>query len=313
MNDSIAVLQLFLTPGLGAKTFDRLLKRLEHERVPISELVSLETSVLIESFDLKPGVASSIADQKDQAEAVSAELEQHEINILLKGDENYPPRLANALGDEAPPCLFAKGNPDILKRRSVGFCGSRNASDENCKMAMSIANQLARSGINVISGYAFGVDTAAHIGALDSGGVTTFVLPTGILSFSPKSAVASLLEPENHVILSEFPPNLGWHSHNAMKRNSTICCLSNAIVLVESGMEGGTFAAGKAALKLQRSLFVLQHDDPYSTPPGNRFFIERGARPLDISASGEVDLSALLETVATDSEEPPQTSFLSEL
>ncbi len=313
MNDSIGILQLMLTPGLGARTFDRLLKQLEYDRILISELASFEPSILMENFGLKPNIAESIAEQKDQAEAIAAELELHEIRILLKGEGDYPSRLANAMGDNASPYLFARGDVHILQRKAVGFCGSRKASDENCQVTMSIASKLTDNGINVVSGYAFGVDTAAHIGALASGGMTTFVLPTGILSFSPKNAVASLLEPENHVILSEFPPNLGWHSHNAMKRNSTVCSLSNAVVLIESGLEGGTYAAGKAALNLQRPLFVLQHDDPYSTPPGNRFFIERGAHPLNVDASGNVDLSELLAAIEADVDGPPQTSFLSEL
>ena len=85
---------------------------------------------------------------------------------------------------------------------------------------------------------------------------------------------------ENHVFISQFMPESTWNVGNAMKRNSVIIGLSNAMILIESGNSGGTFAAGKEALSLEHPLFVIDFAQPEVSAEANPYFISQGGIPI---------------------------------
>jgi len=149
-----------------------------------------------------------------------------------------------------------------------------------------------------VSGYANGTDLAAHCGALAVNGATTFVLGEGILNFRTKPEVAELLNEENYVAVSEFSPQMKWKVRNAMQRNRTICGLSNAMIMIESNLSGGTFAAGEIILKLNQPLFVVHYAEPPKSAEGNRHFLDRSAKPLQKNREGKPNLKAVFEVLA---------------
>lgn len=286
-NETIAVLQLMLTQGLGAKTLWRLLVRLGAEGQSPADVVNSAANDVVRQFSLKPDVALGIPTTRDNALRLYEELARHEIRVLAVGSSEYPSRLRQVLGETAPPVLFAHGNLDLLECQAVGFCGSRKASELGLKTTRGYARAIAESGITVVSGYAHGVDLAAHSGAMEGGGTTVLVLAEGILRFKMKADLGDLVSDSNYVVVSEFPPHLGWIARNAMQRNRTICGLSDAVILVESGMTGGTFAAGETALELRRPLFVISYGDSEPRVEGNEHFLARGALPLRPDFSDE--------------------------
>jgi predicted Rossmann fold nucleotide-binding protein DprA/Smf involved in DNA uptake len=150
----------------------------------------------------------------------------------------------------------------------------------------------------VVSGYAHGVDLSAHRAALEAGGTTTLVLAEGILHFRIKTDIKGLTSETNLLVVSEFLPRLPWSGRHAMARNHTICGLSNAMILVESGAEGGTFECGKAALEQKRPLFVVEYAQPPQSAEGNAFFLERGASALRRSRAGPANLEAVMAAAA---------------
>jgi predicted Rossmann fold nucleotide-binding protein DprA/Smf involved in DNA uptake len=122
----------------------------------------------------------------------------------------------------------------------------------------------------------------------------------GILHFQAKKELRDNLgdDPMSRVlVVSEFPPRLRWKAHNAMTRNRTICGLADALVVVESGTEGGTFEAGKTALSLNEPLFCVDYATPVPSAEGNRYFLENGAGSLKPTKSGRPNLDELLATV----------------
>src|SRR5207244_3022158 len=141
-----------------------------------------------------------------QAARLAEQLAAHGIRVLVKGLEPYPSSLTSVLGEAAPPVLFARGDLDILSRPGVGFAGSRKSSPRGLAIAGAAARELAQRGANIVSGYANGVDLAAHRAALEAGGATTLVLAEGILHFRVKSDLADVLEHGRYLVLSEFPP-----------------------------------------------------------------------------------------------------------
>jgi predicted Rossmann fold nucleotide-binding protein DprA/Smf involved in DNA uptake len=145
----------------------------------------------------------------------------------------------------------------------------------------------------------------AHRSALEANGATTLVLAEGILNFRLKSEIKSLVTSQNLIVLSEFSPRLPWSGRNAMTRNRTICGLAEAMVLVESGAEGGTFECGKTALELRRALFVVEYAEPPVSAAGNAYFLTRGGRPLRRNRAGQPNLDDIIKA-ATEHLTPAQ-------
>lgn len=298
-----AVLQLMLTPGLGSKTLASLLLRASAQRLDMDDLAGAPVGDLVHLYKLRPDVASEVAQQRERAAALADELDHQDIQILAIGADEYPQRLYTALRHDAPPLLFARGNCAILTQPSIAIAGSRQASSAGIAATRVAASTLAVAGINLVSGYANGVDLAAHTAALMAeGGVTTLVLAQGILHFRAKGEIADQLSSINHLILSEFPPTLRWIARNAMQRNKTIIGLSSALLIVESGEDGGTFAAGEESLRRRTPVFVLRYAQPAPTATGNETLIHRGAHPVNVDADGDVGVSEVLSCALSNSD-----------
>ncbi|MGA7938128.1 MAG: DNA-processing protein DprA, partial [Kovacikia sp.] len=297
MSSATAILQLTQTRGLGSGTLDRVLKRLSKEGRDVEGFVMAPAEELTQVYGLRREVAEALKTTRDEAEHLAAEFTHQGVQVLVKGTPPYPAHLMQVLGDDAPPVLFAKGNLQILTQPAVGFSGSRKTSEKGLQIAGHCAEMLAQQGINIVSGYASGTDLAAHRGALVAGGVTTFVLVEGILHFRIRRELAEFLTDENYLAISEFPPQTGWIARNAMRRNHTICGLSGAMIITESGLSGGTFAAGETTLALNLPLFVVQYAQPPASAEGNAHFLDRGARALRSHRDGHPKLDSVFEVL----------------
>jgi len=296
-----AVLQLMLTPGLGSKTLSTLLLQLASEQSDPEDVVMLPFTELVRLYKLRPEVASAIEQVREQATAIADLLDEHGIYVLTVGSDEYPQRLSETLGRDAPPVLFARGNLDILAQPAVGMSGSRHVSSAGLEATKASAELLAVAGINVVSGYANGVDLVAHQTALETGGTTTFVLAEGILNFRAKSGIREHLNKSSFVVVSEFSPSLRWIARNAMQRNRTIIGLSNALLIVEAGLDGGTYAAGEEAIKRHSKLFVLRYSDPQLTPVGNQTLIHTGGQEVRVDQDGQIALGDVLDYAVSPS------------
>lgn len=298
------ILALLLTKGLGPKGVGRIMSRALFQNSE-GDLSLMSTAEMVQHMDVKPNIADEIPGSIKKADELLKEFEIEGIKLFVKGSNSYPERLLKTLKEDAPLLLFARGNLKLLAEKAVGFCGSRKASEKGLAVAGECSRELAKRHINVISGYAHGVDLAAHRAALEAGGVTTFVLAEGILHFKLKSDVKDLITKDNHVVVSECMPRLPWLARNAMQRNKTICGLSNAVVVIESGLKGGTFEAGKAALSLKRPLFVAEYAQPAESAEGNAYFLRLGARFLR-KKNGAAYLDELFQAVENDETAVPQ-------
>jgi len=299
MSRESAILQLMHTPGIGAKRLNRLLKKLELEKYQVDDFVKAPASDLTLEYKFTESMVTSLKSDTDKSEEILEELLKHDVHILSLTDSSYPSQLYDILVEDAPPVLFIKGNLNVLSKHGVGICGSRKASENGIQLIRGASGEFAKRNINIISGYANGIDLAAHLGSLEQGGVTTFVLPLGILNLQVKGALTELISENNYLVMSEFIPRIGWEIHNAMRRNLTICGLSKAIILVEPGLKGGTFEAGKAAIKYNRPLFVVEHEAQLDQE-GNKYFVQRGAKSLHENSDGTLDLKSVFESLVTE-------------
>jgi DNA processing protein len=295
--DSIPLLQLMQTKGVGPRSVARVLDLLEQDSLSLRDFVDLPVEDMAERFRLREDQARSIQANEGPAERTAEMLDSNHIRTVLRPTAAYPERLKAVLGEQAPPVLFVAGAADLLHRRGVGFCGARDASEEALRCADQVARALAQYDLLVVSGHAAGVDETAHRAAMEVGGYTALVLPEGILRFRARSSIAELLTDDNAVIVSEFSPNLSWSVANAMQRNRTICGLVHALIVIEAGTSGGTWEAGQAALRLGLPLFVLDYPDPAPSGKGNPLLLKKGGRPLPCRPGEPPDLTGLLQAL----------------
>jgi DNA processing protein len=211
-------------------------------------------------------------DARDVAEAALARTERLGARVVIPEDEEWPAQLGDLCRisrpggqhvdrETYPPvCLWVRGAPSLAATldRSVSVVGARAATSYGTHVATELGYGLANRGWAVISGGAFGIDAAAHRGALAAGGVTAAVLACGVDRAYPISH-ANLFERivEDGLLISEWPPGAAPYRHRFLIRNRVIAALSRATVVVEAGARSGarqTF--GRAAL-LGRTLLAV--------------------------------------------------------
>ncbi len=279
MNE-IPLLQLIHTKGIGEAALRRLAEACARDKLSIDGALRRGAPWLSQALGVSEEIVGNIAGAADAAARLWEDLRRQGVSIIWLGDNHYPARLKAVLGNQAPAFLFLKGDAKFLESPAVGFCGSRKASEKGLGITREAAAALAARNVCVVSGYAHGVDLAAHRAALAAGGATIFVMAEGIEHFRIKKEIADVLDKGQFLVVSQFPPGLPWMARNAMKRNSTIIGLSDGMILVESGNTGGTFAAGDEAIKRHHPLFVIDFGSPGPSAEANPHFIARGGIPI---------------------------------
>lgn len=208
-------------------------------------------------------------------------------------DANYPDYLRGV--PSAPTVFTYMGNLSLLDKRRVGFSGVRNISDNAVEATTRCVEGLVKRDVCVVSGYANGVDSTAHLTALKEGGTTILVLPYGITYFEIKPHFREVWDWNRVLVVSEFVPTYPFSPHNAMQRNDTIIRLCKALIIPEAGVKGGSQATGTRALALKHPLFVAKYTD---TPAGNESLLCRGAQSLPISTDNtSVSIAPVMDVV----------------
>jgi DNA processing protein len=199
---------------------------------------------------------------------------------LSPNKAGYPTALSKLFGSLLPPEIWVIGNTALWMEKSVGFCGSRKASDRGLEVAADCARQLSAAGAVVVSGYAPGVDMASHEAALKTAGRTIIVLPEGIDHFRIKKTVKDIWDWNRVLVVSQFPRGAIWRADRAMERNNVIVAISDAVVVIEAREQGGTLHAGFSALRMGKPLFVALYDEMNGSREGNQRLIAEGGKPL---------------------------------
>jgi DNA processing protein len=195
------------------------------------------------------------------AEAELASARAHGLDVLLPGHEGFPPMLLTL---EAPPlALYVRGRlPAGLLREdgvALAIVGSRRPSVRARDSARSFAAEVAAAGVVVVSGLAYGIDAAAHEGALDGGGVTVAVLASGADRPSPAGNVrlAERIVAAGGALLSESPPGTPAFAARFAERNRLISGLARTTLVVEARERSGSLITAHHALAQGRELLVV--------------------------------------------------------
>ena len=233
-----------------------------------------------------------------------AQLEATGVCVLLPGCEGYPARIARLSG--RPAVLYARGELPAEYGRTVGIVGSTHPSAKGAGIAREFAQRLAQRGATVVSGYAPGIDSAAHLGALEGGGRTVMMLPTGIAAFARRVEFAAVDEFWSRTtVFSESAPDAPWSVGAALARNRLIAAMSDAVLAVEAREEGGTMNTAMAARETGVPLFVVRYRRYPASAAGNESAIALGGVP--VTSYSQID--ALLEPRSADAQRLEQREF----
>lgn len=183
-------------------------------------------------------------------------LEASKISYISKIDPNWPKQLLD-LRQIEPIGLFYKGNFEIINNKSIAIVGTRKSSSEGNMISTEIAFDLARSGLNIISGGAIGIDNAAHQGALIANGVTISIQAAGLNKLYPSKNNETFNKIiKTGIMISEYPPNRISSKINFLHRNRLIAALSIGTIVIEAGKVSGALSTARYATKLNRILMA---------------------------------------------------------
>lgn len=291
--------------GFGTKSIHYIFNNLQKNSLTINELFDLDYTQLSNLFpEIGKGKFSRASFQSfqnlDDEKLFNyfEKLKSEQVYIIGLDDERYPKSVLENMGDNAPPILYCKGYLPLLNTKGVSIVGARDVDEFAIMLTKSIASKLAENALNVTSGYAKGVDTSAHLGALEAQGTTTMILSFGVNHISIKREMKDLNWGKNSLFVTQFAPYEKFSGQNAMARNKLVCAMSKAIVVIASGPErdsqgkmSGTFDAGKSAISMNIPVFVLSPEVLKPTPQGNIDLIKLGG----IEFSNGLDIVKFLE------------------
>lgn len=194
--------------------------------------------------------------------------------VLTRSDPDYPQKLKQRLGNDSPAVLFGCGNRSLLNGGGLAVVGSRHTSESDLDYSQKLGAMAAENGKSIVSGGARGVDEAAMLGALEVEGTVIGVLANSLFQASSSARYRRHLMENNLLLVSPFYPDAGFYVGNAMQRNKYIYCLSDAAMVVHSGIKGGTWTGAKENLKkCWVPLWVKKTDDESA---GNAAIVDAG-------------------------------------
>ena len=255
-----------VAPGAGALTDERW-ARMAWSRIAEPETVAVRDWVTrlgaVESMGRL--LAGSLAqdDRYDQRIATldidqaRHALDRLQVRVVIPGDDEWPLGLDQL--DCPPICLYVRGSSDLgITEGSVAVVGSRAATAYGLRVAADLGESLVQRGVTVVSGAAFGIDAAAHRGALAGGGPTIAVLARGLDRAYPQAHEGLLREiASDGAVVSELP--VGWapYRQRFIARNRLIAAMSVGTVVVEAGLRSGSLNTAKEARKLVRHVAAV--------------------------------------------------------
>lgn len=200
-------------------------------------------------------VAPLLAPDLSSTDADLRRLEAAGARLIFFGDPEYPELLREIT--DPPPLLFARGAP-LGPAPAIALVGARRASRVALEVAAVLARGLAEAGVCVVSGFARGVDAAAHRAALEASGTTVALFGCGIDVCYPaeqRALLGTLLA--NGTVLTEFPVGDGPEPWHFPVRNRLIAGLSRIVCVVEAATKSGSLITARCAAGYGRDVAAV--------------------------------------------------------
>lgn len=252
-----ALLTLLLLPGLGPTRVGRLLDAMgspQHAIQALREQPNRWHSVSGISTGLTQRANESLKSTRFQ-DALSRERDSIQslgVQLLAIHDPDYPAMLRHI--PDPPPLLWVRGEIVEADALSLGMVGARRCSHYGREQANRLAGDVVRAGLTVISGGAYGIDAAAHQGALQAGGRTLAVIGSGLANPYPKDHIAlfdSIASPGAGcgAVISELPMSVPPKPENFPRRNRLISGLSLGVLVLEAAVRSGALITARLCVE----------------------------------------------------------------
>ena len=336
MSDVDLILTLLEIPGFGRKTAREFIVRNRTALAQGWDSAVLRSLILHLKATITRIRAPEISDidfARGEARRIIDNSANQGIELVSIYDERYPPSLREI--QDPPLLLYVKGNIDSLRGKlTVAVIGTRTPTVYGEKSAEKFGRRLAEAGIAVISGLAVGCDERGHMGCVEVSGYTIAVLAHGLDSIYPKknADLAKRIVNIGGCLISEYAPGTRAQRSYFVERDRIQSGLSQAVLVVETDVDGGTMHTVRACIEQRRILACLVHPEKFreeSKTKGNQKLIQdKLAKPIetsedlthlidDLRIRGCANLAdqhadTISEDISNPSISPRQESFLSE-
>ena len=274
-NETISLIHLNMIQGVGLKTIQIL-----RDVFGSAEHALQATSDELSKIDRLTPAMRDLLRRKPVQYPIERELElieEYGCQVLTLYDTAYPALLKEI--DTPPIVIYIRGELTSEDSLSLALVGSRDAKDYGRKASYRLSYQLAQRGLTIVSGLAKGIDTAAHRGALESGGRTLAVMGSG-LSFVYPAANTDLAEKitASGALISEFPMETTPKPNNFPRRNRIISGLTLGTVVVEASNRSGALITARLAGEQGREVFAVPGEIFSELSTGTHRLINNGAK-----------------------------------
>lgn len=217
-------------------------------------------------------------------------LEKFHITPLFLTDAAYPRRLLNCY--DSPTLLYYKGEADLNASRVISIIGTRNHTEYGRMMTEKLVEGLAELSVLIISGLAFGIDGLAHKSAMKNHLPTVGVLAHGLDQVYPSEhrGLARQMASEGGGLLTEFPSGTKPDKHNFPTRNRVVAGLSDATIVIETGVRGGSMITAELSNGYNRDVFAFPGRVTDNKSAGCNHLIRNNKAILITDASELADL-----------------------
>lgn len=306
MIDFLPWFALKSVPGIGDLFYKRLI-----DRFSTPQAVFQASNADLQTVEgMTPRMISRIKNHR-VPKGLQKELElaaESPFEIVTLADSRYPALLKEI--PDPPPFFFVYGNIGS-SINNIAVVGSRNATPYGISTTMRLCEGLASLGLTVVSGMARGIDTAAHVGAINGKGETIAVLGSGLKKVYPAQNLALFHKiAKSGAVISEFSLSEEPNPHNFPRRNRIISGLSLGTVIVEASKKSGSLITARLAAEQGREVFAVPGSIQSFKSAGTHHLIKQGAKLVEHPQDIIEELSALLRASGDKktASDPPVTN-----
>lgn len=273
-----ALIALSIIPGFGCRRVVSLLKEIQEPETVFA--LSKRKLCSIPGIGEASALALLSFDGWDRVDEILEQSSKITARIISLADPLYPPLLKQIY--DPPILLWVRGDPRALSYSGIAVVGTRTPSAYGRDCAIKFSAAISKAEISVISGLAYGIDTFSHQSTLDHGSVTVAVLGSGIDFIYPQQNIglAKQIIEKGGAIVTEYPPGTKPDAGNFPVRNRIVSGLSLGVLVVESGLKGGSMITADLALDQNREVFAIPHMVGRASGAGGNHLIKRGAAKL---------------------------------
>ena len=284
--DLLYQLALTLIPNIGPVQAKLLLQHCEPE-----EIFHARKHFLEKIEGIGPVRAASIKKFTGfgRAEEEIAFIEKYRIKPLFLTDKGYPKRLLNCY--DSPTLLYYRGEADLNAARIISIIGTRSHTDYAKQVTDKLVKELSDRQVIIVSGLAYGVDALAHKSSVKNGIPTVGVLAHGLDQVYPPdhTGLAKDMIKQGGGLLTEFRSKTKPDKHNFPSRNRIVAGMSDATLVIETDLKGGSMITAELANGYNKVVFAIPGKITESKSAGCNYLIRSSKAQLITSAADICD------------------------